>query len=389
MKNCKYLVIFFSLISFVSCNDQDSEEVINSKDLTAVNKTQDIYTCGYGFNGIKTVAKFWKNGAETLLTNGVYNAQAVSIDVIDSDVYVAGFETDKSGIEVAKYWKNGIEVLLGDATKSNSNATSITVVDNNVYVAGFDFTNADNKSGSSTAKYWKNGVAISLSKNISAAKSIAVVGPDVYIAGSLNEILSSTSSSTITKAVVWKESKGVITVNYLPYFPKKTPDFFVNQKRDSEANDIIVIGSDIYVAGRIFESTQKSPTTVSTKWNAKLWKNDLLIDLTDGTLYSSDALGVTVAGSDVYVAGFEINTSIISNPLLIGKIWKNNGKAITLTNITKSGKILATKVVNGDWFAVGNEESSKVFVSTVWRNETPSIVIENAVFTDLFVTDLK
>ncbi len=53
---------------------------------------RDVYVAGYENNGTKDVAKIWKNGVATPLTNGANNAYALSVYVSGTDVYVAGFE---------------------------------------------------------------------------------------------------------------------------------------------------------------------------------------------------------------------------------------------------------------------------------------------------------
>ena len=70
-------------------------------------------------------AYYWKNGNLTLLPRSEINSFANSIYVLDSDVYVAGYETDLQ-ISSAVYWKDGIETKLTDGTHDAS-ATSIFV----------------------------------------------------------------------------------------------------------------------------------------------------------------------------------------------------------------------------------------------------------------------
>ncbi len=66
----------------------------------------DVYVAGFEGNGTHHVAKIWKNGIVTSLTDGTNEAIANSVYVLGGDVYVAGYEN--SGITaVAKVWKNG------------------------------------------------------------------------------------------------------------------------------------------------------------------------------------------------------------------------------------------------------------------------------------------
>jgi hypothetical protein len=82
----------------------------------AVPDAPDVYAAGYESNGSKTVAKVWKNGAATSLTDGTKAADAKAMYVSGSDVYVAGNEVNSSGNAVAKVWKNGVATSLTDGT---------------------------------------------------------------------------------------------------------------------------------------------------------------------------------------------------------------------------------------------------------------------------------
>lgn len=122
----------------------------------------DVYVAG-DYGGLEIgVATYWKNGVATALTDGKHHAVARAITVVGNDVYVAGYEYNGSeisrlfngayitdGRSVAKFWKNGVATTLTDG-QNNASANAITVVGDDVYVAGND---------GNVAKYWKNGVA--------------------------------------------------------------------------------------------------------------------------------------------------------------------------------------------------------------------------------------
>ena len=78
----------------------------------------DVYVAGYD----GAVAVYWKNGTRVALTDGTNQAEAASMLVSGSDVYVAGWEYKTTQIDpshlviyaVAKYWKNGVPTELTD-----------------------------------------------------------------------------------------------------------------------------------------------------------------------------------------------------------------------------------------------------------------------------------
>jgi len=65
---------------------------------------------------------------------------------------------------------------------------------------------------------------------------------------------------------------------------------------------------------------------------ARLWKNGVVVPITSGAT-ESGAVSVFVAGTDVYVAGYERNAVGTA----VSKVWKN-GVATSLTNGTFIGE---------------------------------------------------
>ena len=225
---------------------------------------------------------------------------------IITDVLVGGTEQN-GGKHIAKYWKNGTPVILSDGTQ-DAVVLSVAASGNDVYAAGYEFVLRTDMSGTYAvlvAKYWKNGVDITLNDTqdftTSYASSIAVSVSDVYMAGYTN---GGVSGGVFKIAKYWKNGVTVNLTNGLTY--------------DAEANSIIVIGSDVYVAG--IEKNAAGNTV------AKYWKNGTAVKLTDGTRNAA-ANSITVSGSDVYVAGYELDNTYN----YVAKYWKN-GTAFALTD---------------------------------------------------------
>ncbi|MEJ7827880.1 MAG: hypothetical protein WKF91_06790 [Segetibacter sp.] len=81
--------------------------------------SKDVYVAGGENTGTKGVAKYWKNGVATSLTNGTNSAHAYSVYVSGTDVYVAGRESNGTKY-VAKVWKNGVAPSLTNGSNDGA-----------------------------------------------------------------------------------------------------------------------------------------------------------------------------------------------------------------------------------------------------------------------------
>jgi hypothetical protein len=237
----------------------------------------DIYVGGYESTGGESMSKYWKNGSPIQLTDGSDTGYRAApngffprtIDVSGSDVYVAGYS--RYGYKtIAKYWKNGAPTILGD---SDSYAICLAVSGQNVYVLGYQDGNA---------VYWANGnpnVLLS-GLNVPAVAAIAISGTDVYVAGNsfsamywknqtpvyLIDTFSTASTSAITVsgtdvyvAGYGQDASGNL---YAIYWKNGNP---VTLGR-GQAFSVAVAGNDVYVAG------YSGPEAV-------YWKNGQLVSL--------------------------------------------------------------------------------------------------------------
>jgi hypothetical protein len=145
----------------------------------------DVYVSGYGNNN-GSQAKLWKNGVVTILDQvKTGSISANDVFVSGKDVYVVGekqlttYNFDyKFYPSVAILWKNGIATNLTNGN-TRANATSVFVSGSDVYVCGYEFIHMSNTAGGGTnnGKIWKNGIpgAVSKTNNNIIPNSIFVV----------------------------------------------------------------------------------------------------------------------------------------------------------------------------------------------------------------------
>lgn len=251
-----------------------------------------------------------------------------------TDIYAAGYEENDARLDVAKYWKNGHAVTLGDGVKG-SYASAIAVSGNDVYAAGVE-ANGDHV----VAKYWKNGVKVDLTDGTrqSFAHSIFVSGHDVYVAGE------EWDPPNPTVAKYWKNGVPVVL-------------------QDGQgAWAILVVGSDVYVAGSRYKTTQIDPTHSVVNRVAMYWKNGVPVELTGG-LAPAEAYSIFVSKTgDIYVGGWACAT--MDPGCARATYWKND--VPTQLTDTPDTDIVSILVSGTDIYAAGNQNNS---LAVVWKNQ--------------------
>ena len=130
---------------------------------TITNGTTTAAVFGLKVGGEGDYAKLWKNGNASYLSLGVNYAMGSKVDVVGSDVYVAGYEYNSGGFSIAKIWKNGDATSLSDGL-TYSEAADLKISGSDVYAVG--------RYGSK-AILWKNNVQTELSAT-GAANSIFI-----------------------------------------------------------------------------------------------------------------------------------------------------------------------------------------------------------------------
>lgn len=261
-------------------------------------------------------------------------------------VFVAGSEINTSGYSDAKYWKNGSGVILTDGT--DTYLTSIAVSDAEVCVAGTLYTNI------TRGRFWKDNLPGSLTTSTtSAANDILIAGSDVYIAGY------GTDGGSVDIAKYWKNGTPVSLTD-----PSLTDA--------ACAFSLFKSGEDLYVAGLVNDVGWADPV-------ATYWKNDNPVYLTDGT-EPSRAQDIHVSGNDVYVCGYERNSSGFN----VAKYWKN-GTPVDLSDGQARAWAYSIAVSGTDVYIVGDDG----YGARCWKNGVAVQVECNPAYTtfnSVFIT---
>ncbi len=258
---------------------------------------KDLYLAGYVTvpNTYRYMATYWKNGIEVNLPDSALNSRANAIAVNGSDVFIAGYRMFSSDHETATYWKNGVPVSLPDSLYG-SEASAIAVNGNDVYVAGY----IQSPKGRHVATLWKNSTAINLDNGglSSGANAITLNGNDLYIAGFSGP-----------DAVYWKNSLAT----------KLT--FTDAESVGAGASAIAINGNDVYVAGSTYNN---NGYPIAIYWKNGIGTrvpNSTIVSQTPNDLSISQARGIAINGTDVYVSGFNMSSLAV--------YWKN-GKPMQL-----------------------------------------------------------
>ncbi|WP_158642871.1 IPT/TIG domain-containing protein [Mucilaginibacter ginsenosidivorax] len=309
-----------------------------------------IYATGYQRTkaNSNSLIMIWKNSNGHYVDGYQAFGEGLGIAVMDTDVYVAGWNYNSGAIETARYWKNNAETVLYEGLNW-STGNAIAVNGSDVYVAGFRAVDVYNSQY--VACYWKNGACTYLSQPgpWGVANSIAISGSNVYMAGCYTGLQPS-DYVAFNWPCYWKNGK-------METITPMHPDGY------STANSIFISGSDIYVAWSELYG-------VST---AYIWKNGVSIALTDGA-HDADVKSVFVVGNDVYAAGYESNGS-----RKVAKYWKN-GVPVSLTNGSTDAEANSISVVGNDVYVGGYvsvsgyaliDNSDSGCIATIWKNGTP------------------
>jgi uncharacterized protein YjdB len=125
----------------------------------------------------------------------------------------------------------------------------------------------------------------------------------------------------------------------------------------SNANSVFVSGDDVYVAG------YEAETSSSNSLRATLWKNGVAQRLSNQNNGNSYAHSVFVSGDDVYVVGYEAETS--SESSFRATLWKNGA----IQGLSEVRSIADSVFVSGnDVYIAGYEHAYPYTHATLWTN---------------------
>jgi hypothetical protein len=229
----------------------------------------DVYVAGKADN----LVAYWKNGAQTKLTDGKNYANATALYVSGYNVYVSGYEQTGS-LRAAKCWKNGNEITLDKGKHESCEATSVFVIGSDVYAAGYGWTGAL-YNAVTTAVFWKNGQITDLTDGTNAARatSLFVAGNTVYVAGydESGDPFENTQGPQKYHSVA-------------KYWQNGTAIGLSDGKYDAQALSLYIAGKDVYTAG--YEANGEPGWDMNggeiIKQVAKYWKNGVAVPLSDG-----------------------------------------------------------------------------------------------------------
>jgi hypothetical protein len=350
--NLGLLLTVVGLVLFSCGKSSVNPSSVKTTDTTnqpgAVTPGSGIYIAGYetttnDIGQIIRVAKIWKNGIATALTDGTNDAAANSVFVTSTDVYAAGYKSN-GNIDIATVWKNGKATAL---SANYSRITSMYVFGEDVYLVGWENVRQGN-SGSQFARIWKNGMVSTLPtpNHVAYANSVYVTANQVYVAG-----------SDTAGAKLW------INVGAGTYLTATNGSSGVaNQQATVGANSVYVTTTGVYVAGQV----NNTGANFGYGGAAEVWKDGMGTALTSN---DSDAAAnaVYVNNRDVYVAGYEQGKSGDGN--YTAKYWKN-GIATTLSNYESTAYAISGSA--NDIYVLGDD--SRGFnpgvngIITLWKN---------------------
>lgn len=321
-------------------------------------KTSVLYAVGQDLVPEKDYyyAAVWRNGVETLLTDGSHDGFCNSVCADDNDnIYVVGCEAvgdlvddgyyDPYNQNVGILWKfkdnNHAQVeriVLSDG-KNNTSPMAVAVSNGNVHIAGFDTPVYDRR-----ALYWRNGVMNVLTDGSTDALAycIWVDGDDVYIGGYIQPA----DNVQGGVATIWKNG---------------VAQSLTDGKTVAKVTALYMDNGTLYAAG------MEKPS--GGRWKGVLWADGVRVkDFTDHV--GTEVTGLYVKDGDYIIEGNMTDTG--SSGDIYTCIWTKEGVQKFETASLCQGTALAVDGENV--YVAGNEYSMDMttyedhYKAYLWKN---------------------
>jgi hypothetical protein len=195
----------------------------------------------------------------------------------------------------------------------------------------------------------KNGIKNPVNPAVPPSNPFTNIGPGVYVVGS------EVTSNGFIVATLWKNGVAV-----------KLTDSSSN----SEADNILVNGQDIYISG-----ITTSPGNVNPV--ATYWKNGVATKVVTG-LPSIFQSAMTLNDTDVYLAG----STVASNSYQKANYWKNG--VATLLPDNSNGSVADAITINGNDVYVSGYTAAPYYypAATYWKNGVPTKLTDSSLWAE-------
>ena len=321
--------LLISLAIFYSCKKS------NGVGPTPPNSNVTVYVSGYCWDSLaaRWVPVYWQDTTVHYLsgTNGT-NSFARAITWSNGELLIAGQANE--WIPTGGLWVNATakNLSLGD-TASMSDILGVYATGTDIYLVGFGVNSWSDYGINTYAKIWKNGIVTNLnsSPGFSSAVGVTVVGQDVYVA--------------------WTESKK--NGYFMAVYNKNQNTFVLDSLSPTvSCHAICSSGSDVYIAGNLYDS-------VSKKNLAVYWKNGTTIKIPATNEDNTYASGIVAAGNDVYISG---EAGLLKTGYAV--YWKN-GIEHRITDGSFPATAIAIALSGTDIYTAGMEN----FMPVYWKND--------------------
>jgi hypothetical protein len=333
--------------------------------------TTDVYVAGYEVNSSGSTAVYWKNGTEVKLQSGLSTkCLAKAVFVSGNDVYVAG----ASGSQ-AVYWKNGVLVGL-PSELDTLQATSICVANGNVYVSISQQVIYEAQRTHPAEYVVINSAGVQTGHGLgndpqTVLSGIAVSGTDVYASGNISNIGGTDFGVQyfLPQANYWKNANPV-TLPFSSYMNNiaLTTSAIIN----SSASAIAVSGNNVYTAGGVGMANKDDNEGNIDNYPA-YWVNSTPYMLGEQTVANNiqtfplgSASSICVSGSDVYVGG-----TVYQSTNYAACYWKNNGATVFMSRQGDYTEGNALTVSGSDVYMAGTDfkdSPQETYVACYWKN---------------------